>query len=98
MQKYRISVYKLNVQILSQTPLTKKVLGNFELGEDEMAFFALPYPFEPEYTEEEIRQMEDTAAATQTSQAWPFQRITWSHERASQNRARRAFVFIKHIQ
>ncbi len=75
------------------------MLGNFELGgEDEMAFFALPYPFEPEYTEEEIRQMEDTAAATQTSQAWPFQHITWSHERASKNTARRAFVFIKHIQ
>ncbi len=47
---------------------------DFELGgEDEMEFFALPYLFEPEYTEEEIRQMEDTAAATQTSQAWPFQ-------------------------
>ncbi len=42
---------------------------NFELGgEDEMEFFALPYLFEPEYTEEEIRQMEDTAAVTQTSQ------------------------------
>ncbi len=26
-----------------------------------MKFFALPYLFEPEYTEEEIRQMEDTA-------------------------------------
>uniref|UniRef100_A0A673I3R6 P2X purinoreceptor 7 intracellular domain-containing protein n=1 Tax=Sinocyclocheilus rhinocerous TaxID=307959 RepID=A0A673I3R6_9TELE len=37
--------------------------------EDEMEFFALPYLFEPEYTEEEIRQMEETAAATQTSQA-----------------------------
>ncbi len=34
----------------------------------------LPYLFEPEYTEEEIRQMEDTASVTQTSQAWPFQR------------------------
>ncbi len=35
-----------------------------------MEFFALPYTFfEPEYTEEEIRQMENTAAATQTSQA-----------------------------
>ncbi len=39
-----------------------------------MEFFALPYLFEPEYTEEEIRQTEDSAAATQTSQAWPFQR------------------------
>ncbi len=28
-----------------------------------MKFFALPYLFEPEYTEEEIRQMEDTASA-----------------------------------
>ncbi len=46
------------------------MLGDFEFGgEDEMEFFALPYLFEPEYTEEEIRQMEDTAAATQTSQA-----------------------------
>ncbi|ROL40821.1 hypothetical protein DPX16_9815 [Anabarilius grahami] len=35
--------------------------------EDE--FFALPYLFEPEYTEEEISQMEETAAATHTSQA-----------------------------
>ncbi|KAK7172391.1 hypothetical protein R3I93_004651 [Phoxinus phoxinus] len=43
---------------------------DFELrGEDEMEFFALPYLFEPEYTEEEIRQMEETAAATHTSQA-----------------------------
>uniref|UniRef100_A0A672QI08 P2X purinoreceptor 7 intracellular domain-containing protein n=1 Tax=Sinocyclocheilus grahami TaxID=75366 RepID=A0A672QI08_SINGR len=43
---------------------------DFELGgEDEMEFFALPYLFEPEYTEKEIRQMEETAAATQTSQA-----------------------------
>ncbi len=31
---------------------------DFELGgEDEMEFFALPYPFEPEYTEEEIRTL-----------------------------------------
>ncbi len=29
-----------------------------------MEFFALPYLFEPEYTEEEIRQLEDTATAT----------------------------------
>ncbi len=50
MRKYRESVYKLNVQILSQTPFTKKgvttqrvykvkqrLLGDFELGgEDEM--------------------------------------------------------------
>ncbi len=43
---------------------------DFEIrGEDEMEFFALPYLFEPEYIEEEIRQMEDTAVATQTSQA-----------------------------
>ncbi len=28
---------------------------------------------------------------------WPFQRITWSYEWASQNRTRRAFVFIKYI-
>ncbi len=44
---------------------------NFDLGEDEMEFFALPYLLEPEYTEEEHRQMEDTAV-TQTSQEWPF--------------------------
>ncbi len=51
---------------------------DFELGgEDEMEFFALPYLFEPEYTEEEIRQMEDTAAATQTSQADLFNVITY---------------------
>ncbi len=50
---------------------------DFELGgEDEMEFFALPYRSEPEYTEEEIRQMEDTAAATQTSQADLFNLIT----------------------
>ncbi|ROJ30547.1 hypothetical protein DPX16_1526 [Anabarilius grahami] len=37
----------------------------FELrGEDE--FFTLPYLFEPEYKEEEIRQIEETAAATHT--------------------------------
>uniref|UniRef100_A0A8C1B467 P2X purinoreceptor 7 intracellular domain-containing protein n=1 Tax=Cyprinus carpio carpio TaxID=630221 RepID=A0A8C1B467_CYPCA len=43
---------------------------DFELrGEDEMEFFALPYLFEPEYTEEEIRQMDENAAATHTSQA-----------------------------
>ncbi len=47
---------------------------DFELGgEDEMECFALPFLFELEYTEEEMWQMEDTAAATQTSQAWPFQ-------------------------
>ncbi len=34
---------------------------DFELGgEDEMEFLALPYLFEPENTEEEIRQMDDT--------------------------------------
>ncbi len=70
---------------------------DFELGgEDEIEFFALPYLFEPEYTEEEIRQMEDTAAATQTSQADLFNVITY-YVKSSQNRARRAFVFIKHI-
>ncbi len=36
-----------------------------------MEFF---YLFELEYSEEEIKQMEDTAVATQTSQVWPFQR------------------------
>ncbi len=40
-------------------------------------FFALPYLFAPEYTEEEIRKMEDTAAATQTSQADLFNVITY---------------------
>ncbi len=40
---------------------------DFELGgEKEMEFFTLPYLFE--YIEEEIRQMGDTAVATQTSQ------------------------------
>ncbi len=41
---------------------------DFELGgEDEMEFFALPYLFEPEYTEEEIRQMEhDTKLSSVT--------------------------------
>ncbi|XP_052387742.1 P2X purinoceptor 7 [Carassius gibelio] len=34
-----------------------------------MEIFALPYLFEPEYTEEEIRQMDENAAATHTSQA-----------------------------
>ncbi|ROK87109.1 hypothetical protein DPX16_10249 [Anabarilius grahami] len=41
---------------------------DFELRGEEK-FFALPYIFEPEYTEDEIRQMEETAAATHTSQA-----------------------------
>ncbi len=51
---------------------------DFELGgEDEMKFFSLSYLFEPEYTEEEIMQMEDTAAATQISQADLFNIITY---------------------
>ncbi len=41
---------------------------DFELrGEDEMEFFALPYLFEPEYIEEEIRQMEDSCGDTNLS-------------------------------
>ncbi len=44
---------------------------NLEKFEVDMEFFALPYLLEPEYTEEEHRQMEDTAV-TQTSQEWPF--------------------------
>ncbi len=48
-------------------------------------------------TQRKKRQMEDTAAATQTSQADLFNVITY-YVKSSQNRARWAFVFIKHIQ
>ncbi len=81
-QKYRVGVYKLNVQILSQTPLTKKGNNNspsfqgkptmsddFELGGED--------------------EMDPTSSFSMSL------RITWSLGCALQNRW--AIVFIKHI-
>lgn len=44
-----------------------------------MEFFAVPYLFEPEYTDNELRQMEETATATRLSQAIvrPRSNETW---------------------
>ncbi len=79
MREYRVSVYKLNVQILSQAPLTKKsllqlnefttMLDEFELGRED--------------------EMEPTSSVTFS---------TYYVKHASQNRERRAFLFIKHVR
>jgi len=39
---------------------------DFDISQEKTLFFAQPYLFEPEYTDQELREMGEAAAAKQT--------------------------------